>query len=286
MTIAEILQNSHISPLDREILLSYVLQKPKEHLFAHPEKKLTKNQIAKFISLAKRRAKGEPIAYLVGKKEFYGLEFIVNRNVLIPRPETEMLVDKCLDIILDTKYSIPDAKIIDIGTGSGNIAISIAKNIPQRIQKKINFYATDISKKALNVAKKNAKRHKIDKSIKFIKSDLLEFAFQKKLEGNVIIIANPPYVSGKLYQKRKNSLKYEPKSALLSQKEGLVHYEKLLKQIKKSLFTDRCSLIIILEFSPEQKSRISRLVKKELPAAKIDFFKDLAGKWRALKINL
>lgn len=286
MNIKKILQNTLLPPLDAELLLSRTLKKPRKYLFTHPEKKLTKNQIVKFNNFSKRRAKGEPIAYLLGKKEFYGLEFLVNKNVLIPRPETEMLVDRCLDIILDTKYSIPDTKIIDIGTGSGNIIISIVKNIPAKIRKKINFYATDISEKTLRVAKKNARKHKIDKYIKFIKSSLLEFASKKKSEGNVIIVANLPYVSRSLYQKHKDNLKYEPKTALISEKNGLERYVRLIREIgkiRKSGISGR--VLAFFEISPEQKKGISEIIRQALPPAKIRFFKDLSGKTRVVKID-
>ena len=105
---------------------------------AHPEEELNKSECKKFTVFVKRRSRGEPIAYIAGKKEFYGLDFIVNKNVLIPRPETELLIEYVLKKILDTEYNIPDT-IIDIGTGSGNIIISIIKNIPDKISKENIF---------------------------------------------------------------------------------------------------------------------------------------------------
>jgi len=106
MDIKKILQNTLLPPLDAELLLSRTLKKPREYLFIHPEKKLTKNQIVKFNNFSKRRVKGEPIAYLFGKKEFYGLEFLVNKNVLIPRPETELLVEAALREIMNKESGI------------------------------------------------------------------------------------------------------------------------------------------------------------------------------------
>lgn len=284
MNIKKILQNTLLPPLDAELLLSHTLKKPREFLFAHPEKKLTKNQIVKFNNFSKRRAKGEPIAYLLGKKEFYGLEFLVNKNVLIPRPETELLVEATLRGIMNKESGIKN--IVDVGTGSGNIIISIVKNIPAKIRKKINFYATDISEKALRVAKKNARKHKIDKYIKFIKSSLLEFASKKKSEGNVIIVANLPYVSRSLYQKHKDNLKYEPKTALISEKNGLERYVRLVREIgkiRKSGISGR--VLAFFEISPEQKKEISEIIGQALPPAKIRFFKDLSGKTRVVKID-
>jgi release factor glutamine methyltransferase len=310
MTIKEILRNTslnhEISPLERGILLSLALNRPKEYTLAHSEKKLTRLQEKKFIDFARRRSAGEPIAYITGKKEFFGLDFIVNKNVLIPRPETELLVENAIKKINlffchpaldagsresaippDTRFRGDDnLDIIDIGTGSGNIIISIAKNIPSKIRNKTNFYAIDISKESLRIVKKNAKRHKLDKKIKFIQSDMLEFfrpsAKKNKKINNILIVANLPYVSPALYRKNKNNLKYEPKAALLSRNNGLAHYIKLFKQVRL-LIADRYSLI--LEISPEQKPEIGRIIKEYLPKTKIHFFKDLAGKWRMAEIK-
>ena len=178
MIIDQTLKDIKLSPLDAEIILSYAIKKPKEYLFAHPEKKLTPLQLRKFKSLAVRRVKGEPIAYLICRKEFYGFDFYVNKNVLIPRPETELLVDEVLAHVQNAEYKIPDTKIIDVGTGSGNIIISIARNLRRNISKKIEFLGTDISPSALKVARRNAKSHRVIKKIKFIKSDLLDFIYE------------------------------------------------------------------------------------------------------------
>jgi len=289
MTIREILIKTgstyNLSPLDMGILLSLALVKPKEYILAHPEKKISSVQIKKYHSFAKRRSVGEPIAYIAGKKEFFGLDFIVDKNVLIPRPETELLVENAIEKIKNAKCDMPNT-IIDVGTGSGNIIISIAKNIPSKIKNKTNFYAVDISKKSLEVAKENAKKNKIDQKIKFIQSNLLEY-FQPLVEKNkkfknILIIANLPYVSPKIYNANKNNLKFEPKTALLSRNNGLDHYIKLFKQVRL-LFTVHCSLI--LEFSPEQKSEISRIITRYLPKAKAEFFKDLAGRWRVAVLS-
>lgn len=287
MTIQEIAQKIHskykLSPLDAEILLSLALQKPKEHALAHPEEKLAPAQIKKFSKFAERRSAGEPVAYITGEKEFFGLGFAVNKNVLIPRPETELLVELAIKKILNAECGIPEA-IIDIGTGSGNIIVSILKNLPKKIQKKTNFFAVDISKRALTIAKVNAKKHGIDKKIKFIQSSLLEYFSKKKNKfKDILVVANLPYVSQDIYKKNKINLKYEPKQALLSPEKGLAHYKKLFEEAGL-LIADRRSLI--LEISPEQKSEIGRIIKRLLPQARIKFFKDLAGKWRAVGMEI
>jgi release factor glutamine methyltransferase len=288
MTIRQLLRNSKLSPLDAEILLSFVLKKLKEYFLAHPEKKLSQQQIRKFNSLLLRRILGEPVAYLIGQKEFFGLDFLVDKNVLIPRPETEFLVEASLQQIRNNELGIMN--VIDIGTGSGNIIISISKNVPAAMRNKINFYATDISSKALIVARKNAKVHGVEKLITFSKSDLLEYFLKKKaiLEEKTIIIANLPYVSPIFYKKHFQSLRFEPKSALLSFESGLKHYNQLLKEIQKAIRIANFQLpfSVILEISPEQKSALQKIVKGGFPKASIDFQKDLAGKWRMASINI
>ncbi len=305
MTIRQILQNKKpprgITPLEAELILSHIIKKPREFLFAHPEYKLSKSHFPHFKSHVMRRLRGEPIAYITGKKEFFGLNFEVNKNVLIPRPETELLVEKALDLLFKVRpfrlakgstLGVPKVEpsaIIDIGTGSGNIIISIAKNIPDKIKKGIDFYALDISKKALGIAKKNAKINKVEKFIKFFQSDLLCcFLKKNRLSAkNLIIAANLPYLSPELYQKNRNNLKYEPKIALLSQKNGLNHYERLFRQLR-----DICKLYGFLqvfcyvEISPEQKTALIRLQKKHFPNAKLKFQKDLAGKNRVAEFAI
>lgn len=289
MTIRNLLNKRSLSPLDAELILSFVFNKPREYLFTHPEHKLNKSQVARYRLRAAQRLRGEPLAYITGIKEFYNLEFLVSKSVPIPRPETELLVSLAVKNILNTKYQIPNTKIIDVGTGSGNVIVSIVKNIPAKRRKSINFYAIDISNKALEIAKKNVQRHGVKEFIKFIKSDLLECFLERRVFAtkNLLIIANLPYIPPKLYQKYQKNLKYEPKKALISGKGGLDHYKRLILEIKEILKL-RYALCIMcyLEISPEQKPALNQFIKKELSAAKVRFFKDLAGKWRVAEISL
>ena len=203
--------------LDAEILLSWTLNKPKSYLFTYPEKKLTQAQLAKFEKYISRRSKNEHVAYLTSHKEFYGLDFLVNKNVLIPRPETELLVE---EVLKNKKIK----RLADIGTGSGCIAIALAKNNPE-----LKIYAADISAKALIIARKNAKKYKL-KNIIFKKGNLLEPIKNIKLDA---VVANLPYLSKKIYKKNYHNLKFEPKNAMLAGKDGLDYYRKLFEQIKK-----------------------------------------------------
>lgn len=290
--------------LEAEILLSGILKKPHEFLLAHGEKQLSKMQTAKYQQLLKRRLQGEPIAYLTGHKEFYGLDFIVNKNVLIPRPETELMVDEALRLITHNAQRIT---FMDVGTGSGCIIITLAKLI-KNYEFEIKNYkliGADISKKAQAVAKKNARIHQVNKNINFVKGDLLipiihnsSFTCPPELkrrgiipDSQLVILANLPYG----WKAWKNNcsldtvgLKFEPKVALFTDKNGLGLYEKLFQQIKE-LRVMRCALCdvtVLCEFDPRQAKLMKKLIKRELPQAKFQIKKDLAGLNRLAIINI
>jgi release factor glutamine methyltransferase len=278
-----------IDLLDFELIIAAVLKKPREFVLSHPEYKIPKFKIENLKLKISRRRRGEPLAYILGHKEFYGLDFKVSKNVLIPRPETELLVDLAINNLQPTTNNKQQKiVIIDVGTGSGNIIISIACSMKHATYNKIKLYGIDISKKALKVAKQNAKFHKVDKKIKFLKGDLLEPIIKKCYMLHVtcymIIVANLPYVSKKIYFSSP-TIKHEPRLALLSSKEGLLHYTKLLCQIKKLLVT--CYMFHVtcfMEISPEQKTKLARMIKFYFPKAKMKFHRDLSGKWRACKV--
>lgn len=284
--------SSKIDYLDLELIIASVIKKPREFIFTHPECKISSLKIENLKLKISRRTRNEPLAYILGYKDFFGLDFKVNEDTLIPRPETETLVEQALQEFRELRIKNYELSIIDVGTGSGNIIISLAKNLKDLRFKNddLRFFGIDISDKEIKVAKQNAKKHKVDKKIKFIKSDLLG---NKKILNNLtmkqcshlIILANLPYLSKKIYGSVSREVKREPKSALLSAEEGLSHYKKLFAQIKE-LSVVGCKLSVLLEFSPEQKNKITKLVKTLFPDAKIRFFKDLAGKWRICKITL
>jgi len=273
-----------IASLDLELLIAHEIKKTREFILAHPEFKLSKIQLAQLESKISRRINTEPLAHIVGHKEFYGLDFKINQHTLIPRPETELLIEEVLKTI--PKINFAKLNLIDIGTGSGNIIISLAKNLNDA---KINYFGTDISDDALKIAKYNAKKHEQEK-IKFIKSDLLKSILKNKkyfsVENKIILVANLPYLSKKIYSTTTSNVKnFEPKSALYSSELGLNHYRKLFEQIKKQANKSNIHSVF-LEFSPEQKKTLNILVKKMLPLAKIRFQKDLAEKWRLCVLNL
>lgn len=278
MTIAEAIKSD--PKIETELLLSHVLNKPKEFLYLNPEHKLSKPQALKLSGLIKRRQKGEPIAYIVGYKYFYGLKFKVTKDTLVPRPETELLVDKALSVLAKlTAVKIANKKkkikVLDVGTGSGCIAVSLATSIHSRMQ--VNIIASDISKKALAVAKQNAKTHRA--KVSFVLSDLLD----KLVISPDLIIANLPYVSKKDKRSVAIDLKYEPSLALFTNDNGLSEIKRLLIQVSALKIKPK---FVLLEFDPKQKPQLSSIIKKYLPGASIKFHRDLAKRWRVAQITI
>ncbi len=274
MTIKESL--GKYKKIEIELLLAHVLGQSKEFLYANPKKKLSSFQVIKLSSLVKRRLKGEPVAYLVGYKDFYGLRFKVTKNTLIPRPETEELVELVKNQILKIKNkNLKPIRILDIGTGSGCIMVSLAKGLSAKGQEKTStFFATDVSKKALKVAKENAKANGVN--VKLIHSDILE---NVRMDFDVLV-ANLPYLSKEWKTK---SIKHEPKLALFTKEKGLFLIHELLEQIANKKIPPK---FVFLEFDPRQKILLSKLIKKTLPNSRQKFYKDLTGKWRIVEISL
>ncbi len=274
MTIKKIFKK--YSNIEIELLLAHVLKKPKEFLYLAPERKLSSYQVKSLSSMVKRRLNGEPVAYILGYKDFMGLRFKVNRNVLIPRPETEEMVEKVVSEqrLVSSKKPV---KILDVGTGSGCIAVSLARQF-QILDIKFQIIASDISKAALKVAKQNAKAHKV--KARFVLSDLLN-NFKGKFD---ILIANLPYVPATDYAKLKSGLKYEPKNAIFVKENGLRIIKKFLKQLSQSKILNPESKIY-LEFDPRQKAELHKLVKKFFPGWKVIFYKDFGNLWRFVEIK-
>jgi release factor glutamine methyltransferase len=317
MTIKEILQAN--SPklkkitscpeLEAELLLSLAINKSKEFIYTHPEYQLQKSEIKKFEKFIQRRLKSEPIAYIFGKKEFYGLDFIVNKNTLIPRPETEIMVHNVLTIIkhfcTDPFSSSTDSNppaiciapmstlLIDLGTGTGCIPISITKNLPKSFFKSTDVLAIDISAPALNVAKKNLIKHKLIKKIKLLKNNLLSenkilntFLNSPKYQ-NIIITANLPYISTKQYQTlSKDIKKYEPKLALVAGIDGLQYYQELFKQIKKiKTNNNSVNIITLIEIEPEQVLLAQKMLNQIFEKYSVETIQDFQKNDRFMIIS-
>ncbi len=262
--------------LEAELLLSYILKKDRLFLLTKQEKNINAKTAAKFITLVKKRLAGWSSALLLKNKEFFSLNFLVNKNVLIPRPETEILVDTILKQVISDKKTL----IMDIGTGSGAIIISLFKNL-HNPEKKLSFYASDKSLKALNVAHYNAKKYKA--TINFLSGDLLQPflpIFKKIKPKNIIITANLPYL--KPAEMHELSIKKEPKMALLSGSDGLWHYKRLFSQLKKFINNDKdlINIFLICEINPEQALQIKKIAKINFPKAKMSLKNDYTNRPR------
>ncbi|PIZ95078.1 MAG: peptide chain release factor N(5)-glutamine methyltransferase [Candidatus Magasanikbacteria bacterium CG_4_10_14_0_2_um_filter_33_14] len=280
ITVKKLLTNNKkISLLDKEILLSHVIKKSREFLFANPDFEISFWQKIKFESLLRQRQKNIPIAYLIRHKEFFGLDFFVNKNVLVPRPDTELMVATAIAEINEQGTENKNILLIDVGTGTGCIPIAIRKSVLSANPNfKMETIAIDISKKALCVAKKNAKKHNVE--IEFLHGNLLEPIFQlselRTENTEIIITANLPYITEQQF-KQEPSIQKEPKLALVADNEGLALYEELLKQIKQLLLTLDFRLLTMFEIDPTQTDKIKIMIKKYLPEANIEIKKDLAG---------
>ena len=265
--------------LDAEVILAFVLGKNREWLYANPEAQISPLKSRQFKQLILRRSKLEPVAYIIGKKEFYGLNFKVNKNVLIPRPETEILIETTLQEISKSYKLEPRTYFIaDIGTGSGCISVTIAKKLSFASRRKqIKIFASDISQKALKIARLNAQKHQVAKKINFLKSDLFS-NFPKNLKFN-LILANLPYLSP---HQITQDLKKEPKLALAGGKNGLKIYQRFFKQIKTHLGKNA---VILIEIDPNQTNQLKKIIKKTLANYKIEIIRDLSHIDRIIKIS-
>lgn len=234
--------------LDAEVILAWVLGVTREHLATYPEGRLTPPQWKRFRRLIKRREGGVPVAYLTGHKEFFGLDLLVNRYTLIPRPETEALVEAILPLATKKRT----AAIADIGTGSGNLAIALARHLPHA-----TVFAVDRSRGALAVARRNAKRHCA--RVHFRRGDLLSPLTRVRLD---IVAANLPYLPDAVYREKHRQLRHEPALALRSGVDGLGHYRRLLAQLAARPQRPRH---ILLEADATQLPALRLLVHSTLP---------------------
>lgn len=215
-TIAQALRTAGLDPAAARVLLRTVLQETDAHLAAHPEQALTTAQQARFQDWVERRRAGEPVAYLTGEREFYSLALKVTPAVLIPRPETELLVDAALEVI---PANAP-CRLLDLATGSGCVAIAIAKQRPRA-----RVTATDISPAALVVARENAARHGV--TIEFIESDWFAALAGRHFD---LIVANPPYLAEGDAHLAQGDLRFEPRHALAAGAAGLDGIEVIAEQ--------------------------------------------------------
>jgi release factor glutamine methyltransferase len=269
-------KNMDSAEIAAETILAHILKKDLTFVLAHPEKKINFWQSLQFRRSLARLVSGMPLAYILGHKEFYGLDFIVNKNVLIPRPETELMVEEALKRIKNEELRIKN--IIDIGTGSGCVIVSLAKNTGE-IAHKTNFYGLDVSRRALKVAKINARKNNLAGRIHFLYSDLLNVIDFKKINRPILITANLPYLTPDQV-KNSPSIKKEPKLALLAGSDGLDYYRRLFAQIK-----DRDKIVLLCEIDETQKEAMKKLIVQMLPGAEFKIINDIGGFPRLAIIN-
>ena len=246
--------------LDAELLLTHSLGfKSRVELYTNFERPLTEEEVEAYRQLIIRRAKGEPVAYITGRKEFFGFEFKVEKGVLIPRPETELLVE----VVYERIKGKEGLKIVDVGTGSGCIAITLCKLTGG----KHRITAVDISEKALKVAGENAER--LNCPVEFKRSDLL-----KEVEGKLdVVVSNPPYISLKDKRVEKEVVKFEPAVALFAGETGLEVIERLVKEAGEKL---KEGGFIALEFGQGQAGKVKELMERE-GFTEVKIYRDLAG---------
>lgn len=243
--------------LESELLLRQALKLSRVQLYLDSERELSPEQEDAFWQLAERRLKGEPSAYIRGCREFYGLDFAVTPSVLIPRPETELLVEKAIS--LAGSYSLP--VIADIGTGCGAIAISLADKLPRA-----KIYATDISASALKVARDNCLKHGVTGRVSLLQGDMLE-PLPQPVD---LIVSNLPYVK----EKEISGDSFEPVLALNGGTDGLEPIRRLCHQLGGKLRPGGC---LLLEIGQGQKGAVTSLISSLFPLAEIEVSPDLSG---------
>lgn len=258
------------------VLLCHVLGIDRTHLLTNSEQHIDENRYRDYLAMVDRRASGVPVQHLTGHQEFYGLDFIVNAGVLIPRPETEFLVGRIIDLVKATNPASP--LIVDIGTGSGCIAVSLAVNLPVA-----KFIATDASEAALATAKTNAERHRVLDRIEFMEGDLLAPFAGRGFEGTFDILAsNPPYVDfaePELIQLE--VLEWEPRQALFGGVGGVEFYRRLLEDGLKFL---KPGGHLVVEIGYGQLDAVSEMIEGSSWKL-IDVIRDLQGIPRTLTIG-
>lgn len=242
---------------DAQILLGKVLNQNLTFLIARDDTVLSAEQFAEFYRFVKRRANGEPVQHLVGKQEFYGLDFEVNENVLIPRPETEFLVEAALEI-LQTQAT---KTFCDVGTGSGAVAVAIAKNLPEA-----KGVAGDVSARALAVARRNAIKNQVENQLQFIESDVFDAFRDSRFAIHdsrfAVVVSNPPYIPNSDSAMLQREVRdFEPHVALFGGADGLQIVEKLLRDAPAFLLPNG---FLLFEIGFTQSERVQQLIDRSV----------------------
>jgi len=266
--------------VEAELLLGHILRMSKTQLYTEPEKSLTSAETERLHGLIRRRLDHEPAPYILGHCEFYGTDFYVDSRALIPRPETELLVEKAAELAQRISHQAEQITIADIGTGCGAIAISLALALPQA-----KVYATDVSPSALRVARVNCHRHGVDSQVELLQGNLLE-----PLAQDVdMVVANLPYVKDREFRDLSPEIReYEPTIALAGGRDGLDKIREMLEQMrgKAGGRQGRRPVCFLLEIGQGQGEMMTSLISGYFPEANIELISDLGGIERVVKVGL
>jgi release factor glutamine methyltransferase len=260
------------SSVEAELLLGHVLGMSKTQLYTEPERSLVSVQTEHLWRLVRRRLDHEPTAYILGYCEFYGIDFCVDCHTFIPRPETELLVEKAVELARCISHPGKQITIADVGTGCGAIAISLALALPQA-----KIYATDISALALQVAEINCRRHGVNSQVELLQGNLLE----PLPEPVDMIVANLPYIKDCEFEDLSSEIMdFEPTMALAGGKDGLDKIQQMVEQMPGRLNYEACFL---LEIGQGQGGMVNSLIKSYFPQASIELLSDLGGVERVVR---
>ena len=250
--------------LESEVVLTDVLGIPRHRLYAYQDDTIPGEAAETLEKAVQRRLRREPLAYILGHREFYGVDRTVGPGVMVPRPETEMLIERAMLVCME-RMERAGLVVVDVGTGSGGIAVNLAMHLPG-----VRLYATDISADALEVARVNVDKFGLGQRVTLLKGDLLE-----PLPGRVdVIVANLPYIPSARLKGLQPELAWEPRTALDGGADGMVMLRRLMGQAAGKLAVDG---VMLLEIDPGQGEPLRRMATRLFPAAATSVEKDLAG---------
>ncbi|MEA3435912.1 MAG: peptide chain release factor N(5)-glutamine methyltransferase, partial [Thermodesulfobacteriota bacterium] len=263
-----------------EILLAHILKINRIDLYLQYDQPLNSNELEKFKALIKRRAAHEPVAYITGIKEFWSLELVVTKDVLIPRPDTECIVEASLSLLSAASAGNSDLKpmrILDLGTGSGAIVLALAKEQPMH-----NYFASDCSIEIIKVAKKNAKKNNCDENVSFFTGDWLSSLNDGKISFDMIV-SNPPYIrTGDIAGLQPEIYEYEPRIAIDGEEDGLSSLKHIIDSAHTLL---KRNGTLLLEIGHDQRDAVSRIIENCGKYESIVFSKDYSGYCRVVQMS-
>lgn len=262
--------------IDADTLLAHVLSCDRARLYTNPDDIINDADTRKYKELIHKRASHVPLQHITRLAEFMSLDFVVDERALIPRPETELLVETVLKKVQDNEFSNKSIIIMEIGTGSGNIAVSLAKNLSNAV-----IYTNDTSQDALNLAKTNVQRYEVVDKVHLLHGDFFEvFCNSVQKEHVDFIVSNPPYISESEWNELEPEVRdHEPRQALVGGEDGLCFYRKIIRDAHHWLKPDG---YLVIEIGETQADAIIKLMKNEMHYKEIETIKDLQGKERII----